>query len=32
MDDTDTNIDETLPGDGSDIENLNNSIIANVLG
>ena len=30
MDDTDTNIDETLPGDDSDIENLDNSIIANV--
>ena len=32
MDDTDTNIDETLPGDDSDIENLDNSIIANVDG
>ena len=32
MDDTDTNIDETLPGDDSDIESLDNSIIANVDG
>ena len=27
MDDTDTNIDETLPGDDSNIENLDNSIM-----
>ena len=32
MDDTDNNIDQTLPGDDSDIENLDNSIIANVDG